>query len=114
TRWPSYVRDRHAAITYTTPRDAPGSQPRNGRQVDAVQPNERPGVCPSEALIAVHEATVARQRVQQRSHLVVQRRVGVITERAHAMLPPATMPSRSNRRSRETAGAAHPAGPSRT
>ncbi|MBZ4510759.1 hypothetical protein GBO22_11035, partial [Mycobacterium avium subsp. hominissuis] len=23
TRWPSYVRDRHAAITYTTPRDAP-------------------------------------------------------------------------------------------
>ncbi|BCP31946.1 hypothetical protein MINTM026_29160 [Mycobacterium intracellulare] len=24
TRWPSYVRDRHAAITYTTPRDAPG------------------------------------------------------------------------------------------
>ncbi|GAB4946211.1 hypothetical protein MAHJHV50_49190 [Mycobacterium avium subsp. hominissuis] len=25
TRWPSYVRDRHAAITYTTPRDAPFS-----------------------------------------------------------------------------------------
>ncbi|TXA40060.1 hypothetical protein DKM27_20900 [Mycobacterium tuberculosis variant bovis] len=27
TRWPSYVRDRHAAITYTTPRDAPRDRP---------------------------------------------------------------------------------------
>ncbi|PAZ99973.1 hypothetical protein CKJ74_17775 [Mycobacterium avium] len=26
TRWPSYVRDRHAAITYTTPRDAPSNR----------------------------------------------------------------------------------------
>ncbi|MBZ4513145.1 IS256 family transposase, partial [Mycobacterium avium subsp. hominissuis] len=32
TRWPSYVRDRHAAITYTTPRDAPKAKwfERNG------------------------------------------------------------------------------------
>ncbi|PBA48152.1 hypothetical protein CKJ62_01475 [Mycobacterium avium] len=36
TRWPSYVRDRHAAITYTTPRDAPrhaeGARLQRGRR----------------------------------------------------------------------------------